>query len=110
MQTFFVNVALPDHTNDNELAREAALKKATAVAASKGLQAPTLLHEGGVADIKIVLEGGEVAGIYLRNAEITPAISVVDLDYAKDPVKSAEVLRAKMLENGYSVIPHMVDT
>ena len=111
IHTFSVNVALPDQATmpatDN--AREAAVKKAAEVARSKGLSAPVLLQEAGVPDLRIILEGGEIAGVFVRNTEIAPAISVTDLDYARDPVQEAQKLSLKLQEAGYTRIPHMLD-
>jgi hypothetical protein len=105
---------MPSNKADPEAAREAAQKKAIETAGTEGLSTPVLVHESGIADIAIIVDTGEVSAVYCRNTDTPPAITVIDLDYEKDPrANDAEAAGRKvhkqLMAGGFETIPHFFE-
>ena len=95
----------------NPLQLDAARAKAKQAAESKlrpGFKA-LLLHESGVPDIRIVLEGGRVAAVFYRNSNPPPSITVTDLDYAEDLDQEGDEVLNVLEREGYDHIPFLLD-
>lgn len=89
-------------------AQKMALEKAAEVANKNELPAPMLIFEAGVPELKVVIEKGEVTGIYCRNSEVAPMVTVVDLDYENNIEKAVDKLLEGLDKEKYALIPHFV--
>lgn len=107
LRTFSVNVNLtgPDVSEAQKLA----VKTANEVAVEKKLPNPTLLFESGIPEFTVVLEKGQVAAVFCRNADLLPVVSVYDLDYENDPDAARQEFEIGMHKQGYQRIPHMIE-
>lgn len=101
---------MPSQGAETVDAEQAARIKAIEIAEEHNLPNPKLLLATGVPEVQFVIEGAEVVGVYVRNAEPAPIISVVDLDYENDPVKATKKLTTRLDAEGYSRVPFTLDS
>ena len=66
------------------------------------LSGMVLIHEDPRPELMLVLERGEIGGVYFRGAEIEPEIHVIDLDYETDDyVKAGDRIFGQITEGGF---------
>lgn len=92
-----------------ETIKRHAMDKAVEIAGSEGLPSPTLIYESGHPEIRIIMsDGGRDTRVYFRNSEITPIVTIADLDYEEDTEDELRKAVAELEAGGFTFMPHMV--
>ncbi len=107
LKTFTVNVRVRETGQAGEVqAQKVAMAKAAEVAGENSLPSPLLIFEAGIPELKVIIEKGAVTGVYCRNAEVAPLVTVVDLDYENNVERAVDHLLERLDKERYALIPH----